>query len=291
MRFSLLFIAACGALCSSCTEEATGPGEALPTGRDIWVDHAATSLEAIPPVWIDQAKRELVIAYGHTSHGSQLVTGMQGLAAWKGPPYTVNGTGENNALELRDTPFSGASDLGNPDRTAWAATTRTYLDARPEVNVVVWSWCGQVSTASARDIDTYLELMMLLEESYPAVRFVYMTGHLHGSGPEGNLHQRNEQIRDFCRARGRILYDFADIEAYDPDGLAYLAKAANANCDYDDNGDGIRERNWAVEWQNSHPGEWFACTVAHSQPLNGNLKAYAAWHLWARIVGWTPTLR
>ena len=29
--------------------------------------------------------------------------------------------------------------------------------------------------------------------------------------------------------------------------------------------------------------DWFDCTCAHSQPLNGNQKAYAAWSLWTSI--------
>ena len=62
----------------------------------------------------------------------------------------------------------------------------TYLRAHPEVNVVMWSWCGQVSTASPGDIDTYLGLMAGLETEFPAVRFVYMTGHLDGTGPRGH---------------------------------------------------------------------------------------------------------
>jgi len=280
-------ILCCLSVLASCTEDATGPGDGLPLGMNVTVDHSAATLDKIPTVWIEQAKRELVIAYGHTSHGSQLVTGMQGLVAWKGPLYAFNATGASGALQLRDNPFSGAADLGNPDRTAWASATRTYLDAHPEVNVVLWSWCGQVSTATVRDIETYLALMLELEEAYPAVSFVYMTGHLDGTGMDGNLHLRNEQIRRFCRERGRILYDFTDIESYDPDGAGYLAKAANDNCDYDEDGDGQRERNWALQWQDSHPGEWFSCSAAHSQPLNGNLKAYAAWHLWARIAGWS----
>ena len=32
--------------------------------------------------------------------------------------------------------------------------------------------------------------------------------------------------------------------------------------------------------------DWYKCSSAHSQPLNANLKAYAAWWLWARLVGW-----
>ena len=76
----------------------------------------------------------------------------------------------------------------------------------------MWSWCGQVSTATAEDIDAYLELMGGLEAEYPGVRFVHMTGHLDGTGREGNLHLRNEQIRAFCRENRKILFDFADLE-------------------------------------------------------------------------------
>ncbi len=43
------------------------------------IDHSCTNLEAIPADAIAQAKATLHIAYGHTSHGSQLTTGMAGL--------------------------------------------------------------------------------------------------------------------------------------------------------------------------------------------------------------------
>jgi len=95
-------------------------------------------------------------AYGHTSHGSQLVSGMTGLVAFRGPAYAFRAGGGVGVLDLRDTPFSGASDLGAPDRTAWASATRACLRAQPSVNVVLWSWCGQVSNATAGDITTYL---------------------------------------------------------------------------------------------------------------------------------------
>ena len=178
------------------------------------------------------------------------------------------------------------ADLGNPDRTAWAAATRSYLLAHPEVNVVIWSWCGQVSTATPADIDTYLALMDSLERAFPAVSFVYMTGHLDGTGLEGNLHKRNQQIRSYCATHNKRLFDFADIETWTPDGLYMGDRKPTDNCDYDSNGDGTLDRNWATEWQNTHPDQWYQCSSAHSQPLNANRKAYAAWWLWARLAGW-----
>jgi hypothetical protein len=217
---------------------------------------------------------------------------MTGLVSFKGVFYAWNSGGSAGALDLRDTPFSGASDLGNPSFTAWATATRNYLAANSQANVVIWSWCGQVSGASAANINTYLSLMSRLEVDFPRVRFVYMTGHLDGSGAAGNLNLRNEQIRAYCRANNKILYDFADIESYDPDRLDnFMRLNANDNCDYDSDGDGDRDANWALEWQAAHTRgvEWYSCSPApaHSQALNGNQKAYAAWALWARLAGWT----
>jgi hypothetical protein len=262
------------------------------TQTAITINHQCTYLSQIPTQWVDSAKSKLRIAYGHTSHGSQLISGMQGLISFKGDKYSFNATGTNGALILKDTPFSNASDLGNPDWVAWAAATRTYLNANQAINVVIWSWCGQVSGADSSDIATYLGLMSSLEQDYPLVRFVYMTGHLDGSGSTGNLNVRNQQIRNYCQTNNKVLFDFADIESYDPDGAVnYMALLGNDNCDYDSNGDGIRDKNWATDWQNTHTEnvDWYSCSAAHSQPLNGNRKAYAAWWLWASLAGWSGT--
>jgi len=256
----------------------------------IIANHNSAKLSIIPTNWIDSAKAKLHIAYGHTSHGSQLITGMEGLENWKGSQYAFNDGGTNGALDIDDYAFSGASDLGNPNFTAWESATRSYLNdqSNNNVNVVIWSWCGQVSSATEDDINTYLNLMTGLENDYPDVKFVYMTGHLDGTGLNGNLNSRNDQIRNYCDLNNKILYDFNDIESYDPDGNYYLDKNANDNCDYDSDGNGSLDKNWAIDWQNSHTinVDWYDCSPAHSQALNGNLKAYAAWWLWAKLAGW-----
>ena len=250
------------------------------------IDHSSVKLASIPSEWISAAKENLHIAYSHTSHGSQLTEGMSGLISFKGEVYSWNNGGANGALDLHDYAISG--DLGNPDRASWASGTRTYLEANPEVNVIMWSWCGQVSNATETDISNYLSLMNSLESDFPDVKFVYMTGHLDGTGLTGNLHLRNEQIRNYCREYKKILYDFADIECYNPDGIYFGDKSPNDACNYDTDEDGSLDGNWAVAWQNSHTlgVDWFNCSAAHTQPVNANQKAYAAWWLWARLAGW-----
>jgi hypothetical protein len=285
LRFAAVILLA--VVLSGCSkDEIEGDTDTDKSAADLIIDHRCTKLSSIPQEWVSTAKQTLHIAYGHTSHGSQLTTGMTGLVSFKGSQYSWNNGGTGGALDLHDYAMSG--DLGNPDRTSWERSTRTYLAANTDVNVIIWSWCGQVSNATETDINTYLNLMNGLEKDFPKVKFVYMTGHLDGTGLTGNLHLRNEQIRTFCRDNKKILYDFADIECYNPDGVYFGAKRPNDACAYDSDGNGSLESNWAQQWQSSHTQgtDWFSCSSAHSEPLNANQKAYAAWWLWARLAGW-----
>lgn len=270
------------------------------------IDHRHTSINLIPAAAIRVAKSNLHIAYGHTSHGSQLISGMGDSGTELDAFMTANGAPSGlyvwhdgpaaNALDLDDYAMGG--DVGYYPQ--WVNNTRSYLGvpdpltsrgtSHADVNVIIWSWCGQVASQTEGSmLSNYLVPMAQLESEYPGITFVYMTGHLDGSGPDGNLHIRNEQIRAYCLANNKVLYDFADIESYDPEGVVnYMALMANDNCDYDSDGNGSRDRNWALDWQNSHTlyVHWWQSGAAHSQHLNGNRKGYAAWWLWASLAGW-----
>jgi uncharacterized repeat protein (TIGR01451 family) len=283
-----------GTLASS-APAATQPAQAMDEGLKsqlqasgpIIVDHTCTDLSQIPEEWIEQAKKLLRVSYGHTSHGSQLVTGMEVLEANTASglyDFNTDGAVTPDVLSLAD--YTPSGDLGAPDRTTWADETRDYLDQPGNNrNVVVWSWCGQVSNATSANIQTYLNLMNGLEEDYPGVTFVYMTGHLDGSGVEGNLNVRNEQIRRYVRDHNKVLFDFADIESYDPDGDEFLSRYADDGCYYSCGGGSC---NWANQWCAAHGSDPLcdSCDCAHSEPLNCNLKGRAFWWMLARIAGW-----
>jgi len=192
------------------------------TQTAIIIDHHCTDISKIPAFWIQEAKNKLRIGYSHTSHGSQLVTGLEALRGESGSlyDYASSDWGLTPGIFLNDYwANDDAGDLGHYGDLTWRdATVNMLQHPENDRNVAIWSWCGGVSDNDEAGINAYLNAMNQLEAEFPNVKFVYMTGHLDGTGAEGNLHLRNEQIRNYCRDHGKILYDFADIESYDPDG-------------------------------------------------------------------------
>lgn len=265
-------------------QSVTGKAEKIP----IVADHLCTDVDSIPLEWAEKAKKELHIAYGHTSHGSQITYGLLGMTYFKKDPFTYLKGAPEGSLDLRDNPFGGEMDLANPDTKTWAVKTREYLNKNKDINVVMWSWCGQLSKGDDAFVETYLNQMQTLEEDFPDVTFIYMTGHLDGTGKEGTLEKNNEKIRKFCLDNNKVLFDFADIESYNPDGVYFGDRYATDGCEYDSNGDKKPDKNWAIEWQNSHKKDtdWYDCYSAHSQPVNANMKASAMWWLLARLAGY-----
>jgi len=245
----------------------------------IIIDHHCINLEKVPDNYVIQAKEKIVMAYGHTSHGSQIVSGMSLLNDDPGSIYTFNkGAG---SFKLYDG--QPGADCGYP---TWGPYTRAFLDnpQYSDVNTIMWSWCGQVSGKTEATMKSdYLDVMDQLEKDYPDITFIYMTGHLDGTGTAGNLNQRNNQIRKFCHDNNKILFDFADIESYDPGSNYFLDMHADDACGYYD---GSTRRNWAEEWCRDHPEDYEPCSCAHSHPLNCKVKGWAFWWMMARIAGW-----
>jgi hypothetical protein len=271
------------------------PPPATSSGAIIADHTAADNFNIIPQCWIERAKDQFVIGYGHTSHGSQITSGISGLNTLMnsvdGVPdnlYSANNGGSGGALDLEEG--SGYDSAGwlayDVGYGGWDLRTKAYLDStlHDDVNTIMWSWCGQVggytsySTMSAH----YFTPAEAIASTY-GIDFIYMTGHLDGGGPTGSVYTANNLIRQHVRDINGTLFDFADIESYNPNTNYYPSESDACG--------------WCTTWCNSSSWTSYSTqecipiyssisSCAHSHPYNCYRKAMAFWWMMARMAGW-----
>lgn len=262
---------ACALIFCQCRREesAEDDSEFEPSPDAVIIDHQCTDSSRIPNEWLARARDTLRIHYAHTSHGEQITIGLERLAA-RDAKYAFARRDcllptVSESLNMLDGQVQGArcETYVTPD-LYWESAegigmTRSVL-SQNNIAVSGWAWCTQLDSFSEADVRLYLERMSQLEKELPAVKFVYFTGNAQAN--EKNRQQRNNQIREYCNANGKILFDFGDLDCW-YQGEQYVR-------------DGIPMEH--LRYQGDEGG--------HTTFSSCENKARAFWWMLARLAGW-----
>ncbi len=227
----------------------------------------------------------LALLTGATTAGAQgIVVGHTG-AALASIPDAALGPAANLRLLLRHASVGGNIDSGldalqgqnaKYDRSRWSFQNRGNPGWQAKVDDLV---AEAAAHASSYDVLTmkfcyidsdasftyYRDKMLQLEAGYPAKRFVWWTMPIETSGNAARQ-AFNDQVRAYALANGKVLFDIADVEAWNAAGQ----KRTDAYG---------REILWP-EWTSDG---------GHLSGAGAERVASAWWWLMARLGGWDPS--
>jgi hypothetical protein len=250
--------------------------------QGIVIDHTCTDLDEIPSVWITVVQNTIQSHYAHTSHGGQLTYGVEFIEDTNSfydcevgyltlptasGAYCVFDGQENGGYVGPEDYWQTSSGLN---------LTRDVLNNNPSIDTSMWCWCGQCSYYSAAQVQEYLDAMTLLEGEYPDVTFIYFTGNAQEEDSGGyNRYQRNNQIRDYCTANNKVLFDFADLDCwwYNTSTQQWEQHTYNYS---------------GTDVPSEHP-QYYGDEYAHTTAESCTVKGSAWWWMMSVLAGWSST--
>lgn len=160
--------------------------------------------------------------FAHASVGYNIMEGIQSLHANNPTFYRIAGISEDSSPPA--TTGSGTIydySRGNPGWQAKVDGFAEYVNNGwrfPKVDIALNKFCY---IDPAADVSYYINSMATLETGNLTTWFIYATIPL-TTGEDSSNYQSNvfnDALRAWCRTNNRVLYDIADMEAHDTNGI------------------------------------------------------------------------
>jgi len=228
----------------------------------IIIDHNCVDVSTIPDSYVLPAS-SLRVLVRHASVGQGIIWGLDCLAG-DHPTNSSCSCFPAGKYDRDNWVFEGR--MGNWRDKVDDLVTQT-AERLDDFDVFMMKFCYIDALGDGHpDWEYFRSSMEKLEADYPAKTFVWWTIPLTRDGQPGT-DVFNAQMRFYCAAHGKILFDIADIECHEADGTRLVNASGNE----------IISANYTKE---IHAG--------HLNPTGRVRVASAFWYLMARVVGWDP---
>jgi hypothetical protein len=160
--------------------------------------------------------------FSHASVGENIMAGIESLHASNPTFYLIDGS--SASIPPPETTGTGTIydyNRGNPGWQAKVDLFANYVNngwRSTKVDIALNKFC-YVDWDS--DVNYYINSMATLETGNPSTWFIYATIPLTTGEDSSNyqINVFNDTLRDWCRTNNRVLYDIADMEAHDTNGM------------------------------------------------------------------------